>query len=267
MDAPGHCSRLFVYCIPSFVPRTSGPSPGRPFRSPGVSVSESHLEQLKDRYRERYKCYATFTAMVGTMAMSLPSTIITVALPGIMQEFQVSHTDVQWLATAFLAAMRVGMLINAWCVNTFGLRKTYLGAMVVFLVACALGGVAPSFGLLIAARVAMGLMAGLVQPLALLIIYQVFPMNERGKAMGIYGMGVILGPTFGPVLGGVMVDLVSWRAVFLVVVPVVLGGVYMAVTFLARPGIVLTRKRLDLAGLLLLAFWLTSLLWMLANGT
>src|SRR5690606_32137463 len=100
----------------------------------------------------------------------------------------------------------------------------------IFLVACALGGVAPGFGLLIAARVAMGLMAGLVQPLALLIIYQVFPMNERGKAMGIYGMGVILGPTFGPVLGGVMVDLVSWRAVFLVVVPVVFGGLYMALT-------------------------------------
>lgn len=230
-------------------------------------MSESHLEQLKDRFGERYKWYATFTAMVGTMAMSLSSTIINVALPGIMEAFQVSHTDVQWLATAFLAAMTVGMLVNAWCVNTFGLRKTYLGAMVIFLVACALGGVAPSFGLLIAARVAMGLMAGLVQPLALLIIYQVFPVNERGKAMGIYGMGVILGPTFGPVLGGVMVDLVSWRAVFLVVVPVVFGGLYMALTFLARPSIALTRKRLDVVGLLLLTTWLTALLWALANGT
>ena len=61
-------------------------------------MSDTHLEQLKDRYGERYKWYATFTAMVGTMAMSLSSTIINVALPGIMEAFQVSHTDVQWLA-------------------------------------------------------------------------------------------------------------------------------------------------------------------------
>lgn len=229
-------------------------------------MSETHLQQLMARHGERYKWFATCTAMVGAMAMSLSSTIVNVALPGIMQTFAVSHSEVQWLATAFMAAMTVGMLVNAWCVNTFGLRRTYLGAMAIFLLACALGGLAPSFAVLVASRVAQGLMAGLIQPLALLIIYQVFPVNERGKAMGIYGMGVILGPTFGPVLGGVMMDLVSWRWVFLVVVPVVFGGLYMAMTFLARPDIALTRRRLDVPGLVLLALWLTALLWTLSNA-
>lgn len=109
-------------------------------------------------------------------------------------------------------------------------------------------------------------MAGLIQPLALLVLYHVFPVNERGKAMGIYGMGVIIGPTVGPVLGGVMVDLVNWRAVFLVVVPVVFSGILMALSFLARPEQALARRRLDLGGLLLLVVWLIALLWVLANG-
>ena len=229
-------------------------------------MSDTHLKQLRDRFGARYRWYVTFTAMVGTMAMTLSSTIINVALPEIMLEFGVGHSQVQWLATAFLASMTVGMLVNAWCVNTFGLRKTYLGAMLAFLAASGLGGIAPSFELLVASRVLQGLMAGLIQPLALLIIYHVFPVNERGKAMGIYGMGVIIGPTVGPVLGGVMVDLVSWRAVFLVVVPVVFGGVLMALRFLARPETSLLRRRLDVGGLLLLVVWLTTLLWVLANG-
>jgi EmrB/QacA subfamily drug resistance transporter len=227
----------------------------------------TELNEMVERYGERYKWLVTATAMVGSLSMSLSSTIINVALPRIMVDFHVGHTDAQWLSSAFLICMTMGMLINAWCVGTFGLKYTYRGALLVFLCASAAGGVAPSFESLIAVRAVQGLTAGLVQPLALLIIYRVFPADQRGRSVGLYGMGVILAPTFGPVIGGALVDLIHWRAVFLVVVPSSFAALFMGSHFLfhgrdegAR------RRRLDLPGLILLIGWLPTLLWALASG-
>lgn len=229
-------------------------------------MSSSHLEALSARYGSHYKWLATCTAMVGTMAMSMSSTIVNVALPDIMADFGISYASVQWVSTAFLASMTVGMLVNAWCVDRFGLRRTYLVALLAYLVASLAGGLAPTFETLVAARALQGITAGLVQPLALLIIYQVFPVQERGAAIGVYGMGVILGPTVGPLVGGAMVDWINWRAVFFIIMPVVVVAGFMARRYLARPGDELRRRSLDVPGLLLLAAWITALLWAITNG-
>ena len=76
----------------------------------------------------------------------------------------------------------------------------------VAIVAALAGGFAVNFGMLIVVRIIQGLIAGMVQPLAMLMLYAVFPVNQRGQAMGLYAMGVVLGPTVGPVVGGVLVD-------------------------------------------------------------
>lgn len=226
----------------------------------------TELDQMVERYGERYKWLVTITAMVGSLSMSLSSTIINVALPHIMVDFHVGHTDAQWLSTAFLSCMTMGMLVNAWCVGAFGLKYTYRGALLVFLCASAAGGVAPSFEALIAVRAVQGLTAGLVQPLALLIIYRVFPAEQRGRSVGLYGMGVILAPTFGPVIGGALVDLIHWRAVFLVVVPSSFAALFMGGRFLFHGRDEGRHRRLDWPGLILLAGWLSLLLWALAQG-
>ena len=118
-----------------------------------------------------------------------------------------------WIATGFLAAMTVGMLLNTWAVARFGSRRAFLLAMAIFIIASLVGGVSNSFGLLVLARVVQGVMAGMIQPHAMITIFQVFPLHKRGQAMGIYGMGVILGHAIAPALGGVLVDAWSWRAV------------------------------------------------------
>ena len=226
----------------------------------------TEIDHMLSRHGERYRWLVTVTAMVGTLSMSLSSTIINVALPRIMADFQIGHTDVQWLSTAFLASMTVGMLVNAWCLSRFGLKNTYRGALLVFLCASAAGGLAPSFETLIAVRAVQGLTAGLVQPLALLIIYRVFPIEQRGRSVGFYGMGVILAPTLGPVLGGALVDIWHWRAVFLVVVPPSLTALVLGSRYLFRGQEDGERRRLDWPGLVLLAAWLVALLWGLSNG-
>lgn len=225
------------------------------------------MEQLQERYGQRYKWWVMITVMIGTMTMSLSSTIVNVALPDIMTTFDVSHTVGQWLVTAFLASMAIGMLLNVWLVDRFGPRTTYMAALLIFIVAALAGGFAINFAMLVVVRIVQGLIAGMVQPLAMLMLYAVFPLNQRGQAMGLYAMGVVLGPTVGPVVGGVLVDWWSWRAVFLVVLPFCLAALYMGSTFLSRPASSPpVHRRLDTLGILLLCGWMVALLWGLSEG-
>lgn len=225
-----------------------------------------NLQTLQALHGERYKWKVMLTVMLGTMTMALSSTIVNVALPDIMDDFAIEHTSVQWLVTAFLSSMAVGMLLNAWAVDRFGARRTYLTTLVLFTGAALVGGFGPSFEVLIGVRVVQGLLAGMVQPLALVLMYAVFPIHQRGQAMGLYAMGVVLGPSFGPVIGGWLVDLFSWRAVFLVVLPFCLAALWLASRYVARPAEPPIKVKFDMLGLLLLAGWLVALLWGLAQG-
>lgn len=204
--------------------------------------------------------------MFGTLSMLLSATIITVAIPSIMVDFSMSQGEVQWLVTGFLAAMTASMLSLDWLLESLGQRATFVGGFALFIAASLLGGLAPSGDWLIAARVLQGAMAGVVQPLAMIIIFQVFPPGERGLGMGIYGMGVLLGPAIGPVVGGVLVDTWSWRAVFLVILPFCVAGMIMGLRFLPTREIEKPRRAFDWLGLALLVAALTSLLWAFANG-
>lgn len=223
-------------------------------------------DQPSVRRSARAKWLATTTAMLGTFSVVLAATILTVALPQLMSVFAIDQQTVQWLVTGFLAAMTTAMLLNAWCVERFGVRVTYIGAMAVFCVGCLLGAFSPDIGWLIAARVLQGAAAGVIQPLGMIVIFQVFDPHERGKGFGVYGLGVILAPAIAPVLGGLLVDLLSWRATFLVALPVCAASIPMALAHLSGRDHALPARRLDVAGLVLLAGTLAVLLWALSSG-
>lgn len=230
-----------------------------------MATVEAQVQALFALHGPRYRWLATITVMLGTMSVVLASTIINVAIPTIMTEFQLAQDQVHWLATGFLAAMTVGMLLNAWCTQRFGARGAYLLAMGLFVVVSVIGAVSEHFPLLVAARVGQGLLAGLIQPLAMITIFQVFPLNRRGQAMGIYGLGVVLGPAIAPAIGGVLVDTLSWRAVFLVVLPACVVGMVMAARYLPNREQEAEPVTLDSVGLIALALGITALLWALAN--
>ncbi|MES1929940.1 drug resistance MFS transporter, drug:H+ antiporter-1 [Salinisphaera dokdonensis CL-ES53] len=222
------------------------------------------IEGLIAHYGSAYKWYVTATVMLGTFSVVLAATIINVAVPAIMGRFGVAQDEVHWLATGFLAAMTVGMLLNAWAVARFGSRRAFALAMAGFIIASLIGGLSGDFGVLVGARALQGLTAGMIQPHALIVIFQVFPVHRRGQAMGIYGMGVILGPAIAPALGGVLVDVISWRATFFAVMPACALAMGMAWRFL--PGRHDDRRvALDWGGLVLLSLSLVALLWAVAS--
>lgn len=226
----------------------------------------SEVYALFERYGPRYKWLATGTVVTGTLCVVLASTIVNVAIPAIMADMRLEQTQAQWLSTAFLAAMTTAMLVAAWAVEAYGQRNTYLGALAIFIAASVVGGLAPDPVVLILARVVQGAMAGIVQPLAMVTIFRVFPPTERGLGVGIYGLGVILSPALGPSLGGVLVDTLSWRAVFFVVLPPCLISLVLARFFMPPREGADERVPLDWVGLTLLVCTITGLLWIFTNA-
>lgn len=215
-------------------------------------MSDNTVEGLRARYGERWRWLAVATVMLGTMATVLSATVVNVALHDIMLEFGIRQGRVHWLATGFIAAMTTTMLASSWLLDHFGVRKTLAGAMFMFTVISIVGGFAATPEQLIAARIGQGAMAGLMQPMGMYLVFRIFPREKRGQAMGIYGMGVILAPALGPVLGGFLVDQLSWRYVMFAPAPVTIIGVAMAWRFLPLPPSRPQPYRFDLLGLILL---------------
>lgn len=224
------------------------------------------VEGLFARFGPAYRWLVTGTVMTGTIATVLTATIVNVALPDIMGAFGMGQDKAQLLSTGFLAAMTGTMLLNAWMVDTFGQRATFLLALAVFVAASIMGGLAPAEGGLILARVLQGGAAGILQPLAMQTIFQVFPPEKRGSAMGIYGIGVVLAPALGPTLGGIMVDSFSWRFVFFMPVPFCLLGLFLATIFMPGRAAAGPPRRFDWIGFGLMTLFLVTLLNGLTNG-
>jgi MFS transporter, DHA2 family, multidrug resistance protein len=215
-------------------------------------VSEP-IDRIGDRHSGHHRWLATATMMLGTAATVLATTIINVAIPDIMSLFALSQDRAQWLATGFLAGMSATMLMTTWCVRRFGQRGTYIGALSLFLVASLVGGMATRADVLIVSRIVQGGAGGIIQPLAMVTIFTVFPAHQRGRAMGIYGLGVVLAPAIGPAVGGWLVQQFGWRALFLLSVPFCLAGLVMAPLYVLGRSPTDMRPRFDWGGLALFA--------------
>lgn len=202
---------------------------------------------------------ATLTVLMGTVSVVLATTIVNVAIPDIMADFGLDQVQAQWLATGFLAAMTATMLASAPLMQRLGQQRTFIGALFLFVAASLLAAASWNATVMIAARILQGAVAGIIQPLAMVVIFQAFPDRERGRALGLYGMGVVLAPALGPALGGVLVDVISWRAVYLAPLPFCVIGLLGARTTLGNSGAG-PRGPFDWLGLLLLAIALGALL-------
>lgn len=224
------------------------------------------IEAMFAHFGPRYRYYVSFTAMLGTMSMVLTGTMTNVAIPVIMGAFGVGQDTAHWLSTGFIAAMTVSMLLNDWFVRAFGMRATYIGAMSVFVLGAIMGGLSPSIDIMIMSRIFQGVGAGVVQPLSMILMFQVFPIEQRGRAMGMFGVGIIVAPALGPAVGGLLLDGFNWHYVFFASVPVAVIGVLLATVFM--PGG--TRKGplpiFDWTGLALIIICISSTLTGLSNG-
>jgi EmrB/QacA subfamily drug resistance transporter len=223
------------------------------------------LAALQARHGPRFRWWVLVSVMVGTMASIMSSTIVNVALPDMSRVFTLGQERAQWMAAGFMAAMTVSMLTTPWLLARFGYRATYVGATLLLMLGGIGGGLGQSYGWVMAMRVAEGLAAGVMQPIPGIIVLRAFDAHEQGKAMGVFGMGVVLAPAIGPSIGGVLVEHFGWRSIFFVVVPFCIASLVLARRYLpsSAPGGVPSGGsgvRLDVPGLLLIGFTILALL-------
>jgi EmrB/QacA subfamily drug resistance transporter len=211
---------------------------------------------MQARHGPRYRWLLLLSVMIGTMASIMSATIVNVAIPDMSQHFALGQERAQWVSSGFMVAMTVSMLTTPWLLARYGYRRTYVGCMLLLMAGGVAGGLANHFGLVLGARVAEGLAAGVVQPIPAIIIMRAFGPHEQGRASGLFGMGVVLAPALGPSIGGLLVDLFGWRSIFFMVVPLCLLSIWMAYRYVpvTAPGGVAANPKgamIDWRGLLL----------------
>jgi len=161
-----------------------------------------------------------FTAMLGTFMEVVDTSVANVALPHMAGTFSAGTDEVTWVITSYLVANAVILPITGFLGNFFGRKRAYLACLLAFTLASLGSGAAPNLGFLIAMRVIQGLAGGAMVPMSQAILLESFPKEEHGKAMALFGVGVIFGPIVGPTLGGWITDNWSWPWIFYINIPV-----------------------------------------------
>jgi len=231
----------------------------------GIEASPSVLAMF-ELYGPAYVWFAVCTSLLGAFSTLLTGTIINVAIPEVMGAFGIGQDQAQWLSTGFLAAGAITMLLTSWSISAFGMRATYTFSMLVFLLGSVMGGTALSPEVLIFARVVQGAAAGILGSMSLVITYQIFPVQRRGLAMGIFGVGQVLAPALGPALGGYLIDSYSWRYVFFLAVPFAIVSIPLALMFMPKRELSGAIPPFDWVGVVLSSVFLVSFLEALSNG-
>jgi EmrB/QacA subfamily drug resistance transporter len=215
-----------------------------------VSPSSTH--------RNRWKILAVLS--LSLVIIGLDNTVMNVALPSIQEDLGVSGSTLEWIVDAYLLAF-AGLLLAAGNLgDRHGRKRALQGGLLVFALASVGGAFAATGGQLIGARAAMGIGAALIMPATLSIIMDVFPQEERGKAMSVWAGMAAVGVGLGPLIGGSVIQLFSWPAVFWINVPVALTALLLGVRLVPEsrdpnPG------ALDTPGLLLSIAGLGSCVW------
>ncbi|WNG51805.1 DHA2 family efflux MFS transporter permease subunit [Archangium minus] len=210
--------------------------------------------------------YVVAVIFVTAMFMNiLDTTIVNVALPVIAHQFGVQATDAEWVVLGYLMSLAVWIPASGWMGDRFGTKRTFLAALGMFTVASALCGLATGLHSLVAFRVLQGVGGGMMAPVGTAMLFRAFPPDRRANAARVLIIPTVVAPALGPVLGGFIVDTLSWHWVFLVNVPVGLAAFAFGAYSLKehrepRAG------RFDFPGFLLAGSGLSMLLYALSSG-
>ena len=210
----------------------------------------------------------TITAVMCALLEIVDTTIVNVALTDMRGSLGATLTDVAWVITAYAIANVIVIPMTSWLSQQFGRKNYFAASIILFTVSSFLCGNADNIWELVAFRFIQGLGGGALLVTAQTIITESYPIAKRGMAQAIYGMGVIVGPTLGPPLGGYLVDNFSWPYIFYINIPLGIIATFLTITFVKSPkyGEKLKANQVDWWGIVFLASFIGSLQFVLEHG-
>jgi EmrB/QacA subfamily drug resistance transporter len=170
--------------------------------------------------------------VLGAFVAILNQTLLNVAIPHMMADFNVTADQVQWLTTAYMMTNGILIPISAFLIGTFTTRQLFITAMSLFALGSLICSVAPVFSVIVLGRVIQALGGGVIMPLMMTVVLDLFPVEARGRAMGTIAIAMFFAPAVGPTLSGWMVEHWSWRWLFWVVIPIAVIDIILAVVML-----------------------------------
>ncbi len=245
----------------------SARTPAGPDGQPAASAPHAGDAAPAVASRPGYSPAALILILAAAFMVVLDFSIVNVALASIQRELGFPAAAAQWVVTGYAITFGGLLILGGRAADLFGRRRMFLTGLIVFSIASLAGGLAQDPVLLVAARAVQGAGAALVAPAALSLITTGFPEGpQRTRALGLYGATASVGFVAGQVLGGVLVEFTSWRAVFLVNVPVGLAAVLLVPRLLGRSHEVRTRRRLDAGGAALITLAVASMVFAVSEG-
>ena len=206
----------------------------------------------------------TIGVMLATIMQILDSTIANVALPHMQTALGATADTVTWVLTSYIVASAIAIPITGWLADRIGSRNLFLWSVAGFVVSSALCGAATSLEEMVLFRILQGVSAAFMNPLSQTVMLDINPPERQGRAMAVWGMGIMVGPILGPLIGGWLTDNYDWRWVFYVNLP--LGVFCFAVLWALLPSRVVRKRTFDTLGFALLSIGIASLQLMLDRG-
>jgi DHA2 family multidrug resistance protein len=208
------------------------------------------------------------SVMLATFMEVLDTSVATVSLPHIAGSLSATTDESTWVLTSYLISNAIILPSSGWLSNVLGRKRYQLISVTLFTLASMWCGAANSLAMLVAARVLQGAAGGGLQPVSQAVLLESFPVNKRGQAMAVYGMGIIVAPLVGPLLGGWITDNYTWRWIFYINVPVGILALLMIQAFVEDPPYITRPKNLsiDYMGLGFMALSFTTLQVVLDKG-
>lgn len=212
-----------------------------------------------------------FVSVLASLLEIIDTSIVNVALPTMMGNLGATLEDISMVITGYAVANAVVLPVAAWMGERFGRRRYFLTCILVFTAASVACGLAPNLTSLILFRIIQGTAGGALLPTAQTLIYEQFPKEKAGMAGAIFGMSVIIGPAFGPVLGGYLTDTFGWRSIFNINLPLGLMAFFVGSMVIWDPDFITAKKNLpkpalDTVGLILLVLGIGCLQYTLERG-
>ncbi|MFC7392143.1 DHA2 family efflux MFS transporter permease subunit [Scopulibacillus cellulosilyticus] len=190
-----------------------------------------------------------FVLIMGAFVAILNQTLMNVALPKIMNDFNVTTSTAQWLTTIYMLVNGVLIPITAFLMEKFSTRQLFVGAMLFFAVGTFICAITPAFSIMLIGRVIQAMGAGVIMPLMTNVFLTIFPPEKRGAAMGMMGIALIFAPAVGPTLSGWIVENWTWRLLYWIVLPFAVLDIILAIIFLKNV-FKLKNPKLDLWGII-----------------
>ncbi len=196
----------------------------------------------------------------GAFVAILNQTLLGTALPKIMEDLMLDENTVQWLQSVFMLVNGIMIPITAFLIGKFTTRSLFLTAMSIFSLGTLAAALSHSFGLLLVGRILQAAGAGIMMPLMQTILMLVFPIEKRGSAMGMFGLVIAFAPAIGPSLSGYIVEVASWRVLFLMILPIAIIDIIIAY-FILKNVTKQSNPKLDVLSIILSTFGFGGILY------